>query len=230
MYVTRVWSKAGLFGTELAEITLRDGALSATGVAVAVEPPESGRFAPSPDPDDGPRPYRLDYYLETGQAYVMERLILRARGRDRSGATWRRELDLQRSSSGVWSCTTEVEGDLAAPPPGGDLAAVAGALDCDLALSPLTNTMPVLRHRLHEHGGPVDFLMAWVSVPDLAVHPSAQRYTFVGRERGEHAGAERDARLVRFESLDPDTDFTADLTIDPAGVVLDYPGIAHRVA
>jgi len=80
--------------------------------------------------------------------------------------------------------------------------------------------MPVLRHRLHEGGGPVDFLMAWVSVPDLAVHTSRQRYTFIR--------AEADARIVRFESLD--SSFVADLRFDQGGLVIDYPGMARRVA
>ena len=110
----------------------------------------------------------------------------------------------------------------------GDISGVSGlaeflrrpaALDCDLAWSPLTNSMPVLRHRLHERGGPIDFLMAWVSVPDLAVHPSRQRYTFV--RRGAHAS------VVRFESLD--SRFAADITFDEAAVVVDYPGIARRI-
>lgn len=75
------------------------------------------------------------------------------------------------------------------------------------ALSPLTNSMPVLRHRLHEGGGPIDLLMAWVSVPDLAVYASAQRYTFIRAEPG--------SRIVRFESLD--SSFVADLRFDEDG-------------
>jgi hypothetical protein len=97
---------------------------------------------------------------------------------------------------------------------------MAGALDCDLGLSPLTNSMPVLRHRLHEGGGPVDLLMAWVAVPELTVSPSPQRYTFV--RRGHQA------RIVRYESLD--SDFVAEITFDEQGLVLDYPGIARVVA
>ena len=78
----------------------------------------------------------------------------------------------------------------------------------------------VLRHRLHESGGPMDFLMAWVAVPELGVCPSQQRYTFVRREpRG---------RIVRFQSLD--IDFTADIAFDEQGIVLDYPGIARLAA
>lgn len=56
------------------------------------------------------------------------------------------------------------------PPPTDDMSQVSEAIDCDLALSPLTNSMPVLRHRMLDGGGPLEFLMAWVSVPDLSVH------------------------------------------------------------
>jgi len=84
----------------------------------------------------------------------------------------------------------------------------------------MTNSMPVLRHSLHQGGGPIDLLMAWVSVPDLAVYPSRQRYTFVRREPR--------ARIVRFQSLD--NPFEAEIGFDDGGGVLDYPGIARRVA
>jgi hypothetical protein len=196
--LTRVWAKERPFGAELADATVGHGMLSATGVAIGTDP----------------MPYRLDYQLTTFDRYATARLVVRA-----SGQGWRRGLELERAASGQWSSRSEAEGAPDLPAPGGDLAAVAGALDCDLALSPLTNSMPVLRHRLHEGGGPVDFLMAWVSVPDLGVHPSRQRYAFVRRD-GQ-------AGVVRFESLD--SSFAADVTFDRHGVVLDYPGIARRV-
>ena len=41
--------------------------------------------------------------------------------------------------------------------------------------------MPVLRHGMLEGGEPRDFVMAWVSVPDLAVSRSEQRYEPVSR-------------------------------------------------
>ena len=194
----RVWARDQPFGAELADINVSGGNSSAAGVAIGTEP----------------LPYRLEYQLTTGEHYVTARLVVRTRGEG-----WQRALALERAASGAWSCTTESVGGDDLPAPGGDLTAVADALDCDLAWSPLTNSMPVLRHRLHERGGPIDFLMAWVSVPDLAVHPSRQRYTFVRR------GAR--ASVVRFESLD--STFAADITFDDAGVVLDYPGIARRI-
>jgi hypothetical protein len=82
--------------------------------------------------------------------------------------------------------------------------------------------MPVLRHRLHEGGGADDFLMVWISVPDLSIHPSPQRYTF--RERLADGN-----QLVRFQSFGEGVDFAADVVFDPQGLVVDYPGIATRI-
>jgi hypothetical protein len=63
--------------------------------------------------------------------------------------------------------------------------------------------------------------MAWVGVPELAVYPSRQRYTYVRRTGDDNA-------VVRFESLD--SDFSAEITFDAHGLVLDYPGIGQVVA
>jgi uncharacterized protein len=197
--LTRLWAKDRPFGAELADVAVRGGTLSASGVALGSEP----------------CPYRLEYRLTTTAGYVTARLVARA-----EGPGWRRVLVLDRAASGAWSCTTEAEGPLDRPPPGGDLGPLAGALDCDLGLSPLTNSMPVLRHRLHEGGGPVDVLVAWVAVPELAVYPSRQRYAFVRRGRR--------ARVVRFEALDGD--FVADIRFDDQGLVVDYPGLARLAA
>jgi hypothetical protein len=195
----RVWAKDQPFGAELAELRIGGGTLSASGVALGIDP----------------TPYRLEYQLTTTAGYVTEHLAVRVQGDG-----WRRALNLERATSGAWSCTTEARGELDRPAPGGDLGSVAGALDCDLGLSPLTNSMPVLRHELHQNDGSLDFLMAWVSVPDLAVYASRQRYTFVRQEPGAH--------VVRFESLD-DT-FVAEIVFDDEGVVLDYPGIGRIAA
>ena len=134
-----------------------------------------------------PVPYRLDYKLETRLRFVTSGLLVEARGEG-----WSRSLDLRRHPSGRWTARTRTRGAVDLPAPGGDTSAYKSALDCDLALSPLTNSMPVLRHGLLSAGGPIDFVMAWVSVPDLAVHSSPQRYTFISREG--------DRSLVRYES------------------------------
>lgn len=111
-------------------------------------------------------------------------------------------------------------GDLDLFDAGGDPGPLAGALDCDLGLSPLTNTMPVLRHDLHRGGGAIDFLMAWVSVPGLSVFPSEQRYTFIG--------ATGNRSIVRYEGKHHD--LVGDLIFDEDGLVVHYPDLATRVA
>jgi len=62
--------------------------------------------------------------------------------------------------------------------------------------------------------------MAWVSVPELQVTGSRQRY--------EHVRADERGATVRF--LELDSDFTAELELDPAGLLVFYPGLARRVA
>jgi hypothetical protein len=197
--ITRVWAKERPFGAEYVELTLAGTTLAASGLAIGTDPVA----------------YRLEYQLATADGYVTTRLAVRT-----EGSGWRRTLVLERTASGAWTCAGQAEGDLDRPEPGGDPSPLAGALDCDLGLSPFTNSMPVLRHGLHESGGPVDFLMAWVAVPELAVYPSRQRYTFVRSEPR--------ARIVRFESLD--SDFAADIAFDAQALVLDYPGIGRLAA
>jgi hypothetical protein len=186
-------------GAEFADVIIQPHRLTAAGIAIG----------------SSPHGYRLDYKLETRSDFITSGLLVTARGEG-----WSRRLDLRRLRSGRWTARTSSRGYAEVPAPGGDMTAFDEALDCDLALSPLTNSMPVLRHGLLERGGPVDFLMAWVSVPDLSVHPSRQRYTFV-RKSG-------DISVVRYES--ESRDFVAELTFDSDGLVLDYPGIGRRAA
>ena len=145
-----------------------------------------------------PHPYRLDYELTTGDDWVTERLVLEAR--DHGGE---RRLELRREPGGAWTANGEA------------VAGVDGALDCDLQSSPLTNAMPILRDRLLDGGEPRDYLMAWVSVPDLTVTPSPQRYEPIAPGR------------VRYVSLD--SDFTAELELDEDGLVVRYPRLAERL-
>jgi hypothetical protein len=96
-----------------------------------------------------------------------------------------------------------------------------GCLDIDLGFSPLTNTLPVRRlGMLDGDGAPAELDMAWV-LPEALDRPRRlrQRYTPLA------------PRLVRYESLDEDgaSRFQADLPLDEAGLVLDYPGLWRRV-
>jgi uncharacterized protein len=190
-----VWQGLGAWRAELCEAHLHPDRLLARGVQLGVEP----------------LPYRLQYTLDTGSDFVTARLTV-----DASGAGWSRRVDLTRGAEGTWSWSADARGEPGLPDPGGDPSAVAGALDCDLANSPLTNTMPVLREGLLDGGEPRDFVMAWVSVPDLSVHRSEQRYEPI------------DGTTVRYVSAQ--RDFVAELQLDTDGFVVRYPELGERVA
>ncbi|GAA3847547.1 hypothetical protein GCM10022403_094070 [Streptomyces coacervatus] len=96
-----------------------------------------------------------------------------------------RTLDLRRDDAGRWTADGE------------PLRGVDGALDCDLGLCPLTNSMPVLRHGLHLAPGEREFLMAWVSVPGLVVRPSRQTYTHLGAPTAAAPSGSRPGMAVR---------------------------------
>ncbi len=135
------------------------------------------------------------------------------------GEGWRRELDLRRDAGGNWSIATREEGQVELSPAGGDTTRLAGARDCDLGLSPVTNMMPILRHCLLDGGGPIELTTAWVAVPALTVRPDGQRY--------RHLRSAADHHVIRYEALDGS--FAADITVDADAIAIEYPGIARRL-
>ncbi len=155
-----------------------------------------------------PRPYRLVYDLRTGEDYVAEELRVKA-----WSDGWDREITVVRTPEGHWRIEMVERGDGAPawhePRP----EALAGALDCDLGFSPLFNSLPVLRHRMHEGGEPRDFVMAWISVPDLTVRRSEQRYTPLGPGRVNYASGT----------------FSAGIHFDEHGLVRLYEDFLERV-
>jgi hypothetical protein len=191
-----VFEGIGSWRAEVADVQLGSSSLAATGTQMGVDP----------------LPYRLDWELTTGNAFVTRRLAVLA-----TGAGWWRRLTIERDDVGRWSAAAATGGDaVALPAPGGDTTGLDAALDCDLGRCPVTNTMPVLRHRLHERPGAVDFTMAWVSVPDLRVIPAPQRYEHLAPGRVRYTGSHRG--------------FTGELELDRDGIVTHYPELARLVA
>ncbi|MDQ4134262.1 MAG: putative glycolipid-binding domain-containing protein [Actinomycetota bacterium] len=182
-----LWRGIDAWRAEAAEIEFEHDGLRARGVQLG----------------SLPHAYRLEYQLDaTAPGFVTRTLDVQARGEG-----WARSLRLSHEEGGQW----RMDGDGA-----GDPHNFAEALDCDLAFSPLTNTMPIRRHHLNEREGRETLLIAWVSVPDLVVTPSRQHYTHIGRA------------TVRYES--ESRDFVADLELDRDGVVIRYPGLAERMS
>ncbi len=90
-----------------------------------------------------------------------------------------------------------------------------GCMDIDIWPTPFTNSFPIHREPVAV-GERRLFRMAWVSAPDLTVHPQPQAYTRLS-----------DSSYL-FENLDG-SGFTAQLPVDEDGIVLDYPNLFRRV-
>jgi uncharacterized protein len=113
-----------------------------------------------------------------------------------------RAFDLERDDAGTWTLDGVERADL------------AEAVDLDLAISPLTNTLPIRRLDLGVDDE-ADIVAAYVSFPDLEIVPDPQRYTRL------------DEDLYLYESLD--SDFETELTVDARGYVLEHPGLFERL-
>ena len=98
------------------------------------------------------------------------------------------------------------------------LSALDGCLDVDLMCTPFTNTLPIRRLGMAP-GWSEELIVAYVAVPGLEVSVARQRYQCLrwGLDGGRY----------RFES--PATGFTAEITVDGDGLVVEYPGVARRV-
>ncbi len=115
-----------------------------------------------------------------------------------------KSLDLRGNGAGRWS-----DGE------GVWIPALDGCLDVDLALTASTNTLPIRRLGLAV-GAAAEIAVAYVEAPELKLRPRRQIYTRLGD------------RLWRFHA--PDIDFTADIAVDAAGFVIEYPSLCRRAA
>lgn len=188
------WAALGEPRFELVEVTLHLGTLSARGTMLA----------------GGPDPYRVDYHLDSGPTYVTKRLVVTATARG-----WTRQLRIGRDADGVWSVrrTADPEHHVVVVSP----EALAGVADCDLRFSPLFNTLPVLRGRLHAGPGRLDGASALVTLPDLGLLRCEQQYEHLRPLPGGALIAHRAGRR------------RADISFGDDGFVTHYPGVAERV-
>jgi hypothetical protein len=121
-----------------------------------------------------------------------------------SGGTIR-ERRIERGEDGAWTIDGAARPDLA---PCGDI---------DIMGTPFTNTMPIRRLALPPEQ-PVALSVVYVAIPDLAISVAAQDYT--RRDTGAPPAQ------FRYRSLG--SDFTAELSVDADGVVIDYGAIWRR--
>ena len=188
--------------TDTAVVSFRERELAAAGTSVAPG-------------------YTASWTLSTTPGWLTRHLSVSV-----TGNGWTRTLDLERSTEGRWHAETTQTGTPDLPAPGiVDPRSLDEALDCDLALCPFTNTMPILRLDLLNDSAPPDetqLTMAWVEMPSLRVLPSRQVYSQVRGYSSETGHA-----VVLYSSAS--RGFTAELTVAADGTVMDYPGLAARL-
>jgi hypothetical protein len=197
------WGRRDTSGAEHVLVDTHAG-LYARGTALAVDP----------------IPYSCRYELRTDPAWTTAHLDVSV-----EGAGWARGVRLE-LAAGRWRATTSEQGNLDAKlaaaghagaglPGAEDPDLLYGAFDVDLSGSPLTNTLPIRRLNLlkAQTGVAHRLSVVWVLLPSLEVVQADQIYTPLGDGR------------VRFAS----ETFSADLTVDDDGFVIDYPGLAERV-
>jgi len=84
----------------------------------------------------------------------------------------------------------------------------------DVFASPFFNSLPVVRDGLLNGGQARNYVMQFVTVPELELVPSEQRYEPLGE------------RIVRYSS----GSFSTEIEFDEDGFVVDYRGFLERVA
>jgi len=102
---------------------------------------------------------------------------------------------------------------------GACLPALQGCLDVDIAATPATNTLPILRLALSP-GARAEILAAYLPLPHepgAPIRPAAARQSYTCLRAG----------CYRYESLA--SGFTAEIEVDANGLVKDYPEAFRRV-
>jgi hypothetical protein len=95
------------------------------------------------------------------------------------------------------------------------LSEIEGCIDIDIAATPFTNTLPIRRLQLAE-GERRPISVAYISTPALQVSRAEQAYSCLGLNRE-----------YRYEGIF--RDFSANLTVDDDGLVIDYPTLFKRL-
>jgi uncharacterized protein len=185
------WQSSDGRAMESARVLLGTGGMRALGRSVR---------APLNEPA-----FTASYRLTVDEQGVVARLSVTSATAGRE-----RNLTLNRTEDGYWLLDTGS---------GGSRAEFAGALDVDLAFSPLYNSLPIRRLGLHRQAGEHEVPMVFVSLPTLEVEQVTQCYRTV-------SPLDEQGRSVVHFGWD---DSGSELVVDEQGMVLDYPGLATRI-
>ncbi|MBC7870975.1 MAG: putative glycolipid-binding domain-containing protein, partial [Chitinophagaceae bacterium] len=144
-------------------------------------------------------PFRLDYHLKCDQSYRLRELLI--------NVTDVGKLKITSDGHGKW-----FDGE------GQQLPELDTCLDIDISATPFTNMLPI--NRIKWQPGQTETInVVYILIPDLEVSVEKQRYTYMSKED--------ERSIYRFEHLS--SGFTALLSVDKDGIVLDYPDLFEAI-
>lgn len=217
------WTGVTAQRLEAARVVLGERSLRASGSLISA-------------PQEGTEPFSASYALATDEIGVLRRLTVRT-----IRSQGEQHVTLTRSEEGIW---------LVDHGAGAARTDFDGALDADLAFSALFNALPVRRLGLHRTAAEHVLSMVFVALPSLEVGLVRQRYHTVRTVTPASAQplTPASAEPLTSASAEPFSatgisasggdgpavvsfagdSFQADLTVDPDGLLLEYPGLARR--
>ncbi len=163
----------------------------------------SGRMVAAADPARSTEAYSASFEFTVDRSGDVGRGLLRTITADEE-----RQISVGRTEDGVW---------LIDHGQGAARNDFDGAADVDVQGLVTFTALPIRRLGLHRQPATHDLPVLYVSMPDLSVRLMHQTYrTLSTTETGA---------VINYTV----PDFSADLTVDADGLVIDYPGIAKRV-
>jgi hypothetical protein len=149
-------------------------------------------------------PCRLHYVIDIDPTWEMRAATIRLL----SGPQAPTELSLSVDDDCAWRDAS-----------GTPLANLAGCREIDLFCSPFTNSLAIRRLGLAP-GESAEISIAYLDLTDMRLRPLRQRYGCI-EPFGPDGGRYRYEALFRSH--------TAELSVDPDGIVIDFPGSFKRV-
>ena len=146
-------------------------------------------------------PLRIHYIVRCNPRWAVRQVYIDLPGR--AGA----RQQLNADGTGHWAKT-----------PARRLASLDGCIDVDIAATPFTNTLPIRRLAL-QPGQSAEIKVAYITIPELSFRMERQPYTCLE--------AYFEGGRYRYEGLS--SGFTAELTVDGDGLVIDYAEIWRRL-
>lgn len=153
--------------------------------------------------------FTASYRLIVGDDGTLERLSVTSAVAHRE-----RHLTINRTEDGFWLLDTGS---------GGTRAEFGGAVDVDLAYSPMFRTLPIRRLGLHREAAEHMLPLVFVSLPELEVQQVEQAYRTVSVLPATDSAT--DSATVEFRR----DEFASEVVVDAEGVVQHQSGLATRL-